>query len=81
MATKTGAPKGYVSIDEAAAYTGLSAGTIRNLLATLELTAFRPVPGRIVLDIREVERFVRKSAGRRSTRGQKPRGTGAGCRA
>jgi excisionase family DNA binding protein len=68
--------KKYVSIADVAEYTGLSEGTIRNLLATRELTAFRPVPGRVVLDLREVERFVRRSAERRSTRGRQPHGVG-----
>jgi len=68
--------KRYATVGEIADFTGLSEGTIRNLLATRERTAFRPVPGRILLDLREVETFVRNSADRRSTRGRKPHGIG-----
>lgn len=62
--------KRYVSIVEAAEYAGLSDGTIRNLIAMQQLTAFRPVPGRIVIDLQELDRFVRESAGKRCTRGR-----------
>jgi excisionase family DNA binding protein len=62
--------KKYVSMAQAAEYAGLSEGTIRNLIAMRELTAYRPVPGRIVLDLEEIDRFVRDSEGQRSTRGR-----------
>ena len=61
MATRNRTAKRYATVAEVADYTGLSEGTIRNLLSTRELTAFRPVAGRVVLDLREVERFVRDS--------------------
>jgi excisionase family DNA binding protein len=76
MAAKTLTTRRYATVAEVADYTGLSEATIRNLLAMRELTAFRPVPGRIVLDLREVESFVQGSAGRQSTRGRKAHGIG-----
>ena len=71
MNAETTIEKKYVTMQEAAEFTGLSVGTIRNLIATLELTGFRPVPGRIVLDLQELDRFVRRSIGKCSTRGRK----------
>lgn len=76
MATSTRSAKGYVTVAEAAHYTGLSEGTIRNLMATRELTAFRPVPGRVLLDLNDVDKFMRRSANRPGTRGSKPHGLG-----
>lgn len=76
MTGKIRTAKRYATVAEAADFTGLSEGTIRNLLATRELTAYRPVSGRIVLDLQEVEKFIRSSAKRQSTRGRKPHGIG-----
>ena len=76
MATRSKALKGYVTVAEAAYYTGLSDSTIRSLIATLELTAYRPVPGRVLLSLNEVDRFVKRSANRPGTRGSKPCGLG-----
>jgi hypothetical protein len=56
MAARTTTAKRYVTITEVAAFTALSEGTIRNLLATGQLTSFRPVPGRDLLELRQVER-------------------------
>jgi len=79
MARKMGTPKRYATVAEVAAFTGLSEATVRNLLSTRELTAFRPVSGRIVLDLQEVEGFVRGSVQRQGTRGRKPFGIGVDC--
>lgn len=76
MATRIRTAKKYATIAEVADFTGLSEGTIRNLLTMRELTAYRPVPGRIVLDLQEVEKFVRDSAERPSARGRKAHGLG-----
>jgi excisionase family DNA binding protein len=76
MATKNTTAQRYAAVAEVAAYTGLSEGTIRTLLATGALTTFRPVPGRILLDLHEVDRLIRKSAGRQSTQGRKACGLG-----
>ena len=72
MATKTAIARKYVTVAEAAEFSGVSVGTIRNLIAMRELTGFRIVPGRIVLDLLEVDNFVRRSSGQCSTRGRKP---------
>jgi excisionase family DNA binding protein len=71
MAKKTAIAEKYVTVQKAAEFTGLSVATIRNLIATRDLTAFRPVPGRIVLDLSEIDKFMRRSSGQSSTRGRK----------
>lgn len=70
MATKIAIQRKYITVAETAQFTGLSIGTIRNLLSMRLLTAFRPVPGRILLDLTEVDEFVRSRNGPRSTRGK-----------
>ncbi len=79
MGEKHAVGRKYVAISQAAEFAGLSPGTIRNLIATGELTAFRPVPGRIVLDLYEVDRLVRGSSGQSSTRGHKTVGSAEPC--
>jgi excisionase family DNA binding protein len=76
MVAKVGHEKRFATVGEVAEFTGLSEGTIRNLLAMRQLTSFRPVPGRVLLDLREVEKFIKQSATRQSTRGRKPYGIG-----
>ena len=71
MTAKKSMARKYVTIAEAAEYSGLSVGTIRNLVAMQDLSSFRPVPGRIVLDLEDIERFVRRSRGKSSTRGRR----------
>jgi hypothetical protein len=72
MPERTAIQRKFVTIAEAAKFAGLSLSTVRSLLATSELTPFWPVPGRIVLDLDEVEAFIRKSRGKASTRGRRP---------
>ena len=70
MATQDGTAKKYGSIAEVAALTGLSEGTIRNLLAIRQLTPLRPVRGRVLIELAEVDRFMHESANReRGARG------------
>jgi hypothetical protein len=38
---------------------GISVSSLRRLTAAKELTVYRPVPGRVVLDLAEVEAFVK----------------------
>jgi len=71
MSRKNTSMKGYVTVADAAEFTGLSVATIRNLLATRELTPYRPVPGRIVIGLDELDKFVRRTGGKASTRGRK----------
>lgn len=61
----------YVSIAETSVYTGLSASTIRNLIARQELTVYRPVPGRTMLSIEEIDRYMRRAKNKPSTRGRR----------
>jgi excisionase family DNA binding protein len=68
-----GAPtQRYLSVADAARYSGLSADSIRNLLSSNKLTALRPVKGRVLIDRQELEALIRSSTTR-------PR-RGRGCR-
>jgi excisionase family DNA binding protein len=51
-------PPRYLSVPEAARYASLSADSIRAMLAAGKLTALRPVPGRVVIDRRELDAAV-----------------------
>jgi excisionase family DNA binding protein len=59
----------YTTIKGAAEYSGVSERTIRRLIARQRLTAFRPVAGRVLVDLRELDAAIRSSAGTASTRG------------
>lgn len=48
----------FVSIPDAAAHTGLSTTSIRRLIASGKLSPLRPVRGKIVLDLRQLESVV-----------------------
>jgi excisionase family DNA binding protein len=66
----------YLSVAEVSTYTGLSTDSVRALLASGRLTALRPVPGRVVIDRRELDSYVQASRGRpRRGRGRYERGT------
>lgn len=65
-----GIPKRFASVAEAASFAGLSGRTIRAMLSSRELTPFRPRPGRVVVDLRQLESVIRASARRRGTRGR-----------
>jgi excisionase family DNA binding protein len=60
----------YISIREATIYVGLSDDTLRRKIKAKELTAFTPTKGKILLDLHELDRLMRRSANRPSTRGQ-----------
>ena len=59
----------YLSVSDTSAYSGLGEPTIRRLLRTGMLTAYRPVPGRVLVDRAELDRLFLDSVGRRGTRG------------
>jgi excisionase family DNA binding protein len=61
--------KRWATVTEAAAYSGLSDKTIRRLIARRELVGHRPVPGRILVDLRALDAIIRSSAGAAGTRG------------
>jgi excisionase family DNA binding protein len=51
----------YFGIDGAASYCGLSAESIRRLLAAGRLTALRPIRGRVLIDKRQLDELVLRS--------------------
>jgi hypothetical protein len=60
----------YLSIPHAAEYGDLSPDSIRSLLSSGKLTALRPVPGRVVIDRRELDAlFASSTKGPRCGRG------------
>ena len=66
-------PKRYAVLPDASAYCGLSVRTLRGMLARHELTGYRPRPGRVLIDLRELDAVVRRGAKRPGTRGKYPR--------
>jgi excisionase family DNA binding protein len=48
----------FRSVAGAASYTGLSTESIRRLIAAGKLVAYRPVRGRIVVDLRQLDALV-----------------------
>ena len=56
-----GAAKQFLTIDNAARLVDLSPETIRRLVASQKLTAHRPVRGRILIDVTELESLIRGS--------------------
>jgi excisionase family DNA binding protein len=73
------AARRYLPVSEAATYCGISEDSVRSMLTSGRLTALRPVPGRIVIDRRQLDAVVQASTGRsRRRRGQYHRATGAG---
>jgi hypothetical protein len=69
-----GAPR-WLPIDAAANYSGLSAQSLRRLLAGGKLVAHRPVPGRVLIDRRALDALIGGSTGRpRSRRGRRAGG-------
>ena len=70
-------PAAHFRVKEAAEYSGLSEDSIRSLLTSGKLTALRPVPGRVVIDRRELDALLRASTKRpRRMRGMYDRGAG-----
>jgi excisionase family DNA binding protein len=65
----------FLSVDGAAAYAGLSADSVRRLLTARKLTAYRPVPGRVVLDRQQLEALVLSSECKSRDRQDIRRGT------
>ena len=60
----------YVGIQGAAVLSGLSVPTIRHLVARGELVAYRPVPGKLVVSVEQLDSYIRSTAGQQSSRGQ-----------
>jgi excisionase family DNA binding protein len=51
----------FFSVSRAAEYADISTDSIRSLLAAGKLTALRPVPGRVVIDRRELDALLAAS--------------------
>jgi excisionase family DNA binding protein len=64
----------WLSVEQAANYAALSVESLRRLLAAGKLTAYRPRPGRVLIDRRELDALILGST-RRPTggRGRYPR--------
>jgi len=54
----------YLTVASAAVYSALSEDSIRGLLSGNKLTALRPVPGRILIDRRELDALLLSSTHR-----------------
>jgi excisionase family DNA binding protein len=73
------AQRRYLTVAHAAEYSDLSTDSIRSLISAGKLTALRPVPGRIVIDRRELDALLASSTRRpRRGRGVYDRTAGAG---
>ncbi len=67
--------KRYLTVAHAAEYADLSPDSIRSLLSSGKLTALRPVPGRVLIDRRELDALLQASTKRpRRGRGVYDRG-------
>lgn len=59
----------WATVGQAAVYSGLSERSIRRLIERQELVGHRPVPGRLLVDLRALDALIRGSAGAAGTRG------------
>jgi excisionase family DNA binding protein len=48
----------FLTVADAARYTGLSTDSVRSMISTGRVTALRPVKGRVLIDRRELEAAV-----------------------
>jgi excisionase family DNA binding protein len=51
----------YLSVADAATYSGLSPDSVRSMLASGKLTGYRPVAGRVVIDRKELDALIQSS--------------------
>ena len=69
----------WLTVEGAAAHSGLSDAVVRRFLAGGKLTAHRPVPGRILIDRRQLDALILSSTGRpsvgRGRHGRRPTAT------
>jgi excisionase family DNA binding protein len=59
----------YVTIAEAAKFLSISVRSIRKLLSSRQLTAYRPLGGSVRIDVDELRQFAAGTARNRCTRG------------
>jgi hypothetical protein len=58
LARSASVDRRFLPVDGSANYCGISPESIRRLAASGKLTPLRPVKGRVVFDIRELESYV-----------------------
>ncbi len=58
LADRTKPNQRFLGIVDAARYAGLSPESVRRLIAGGRLTAYRPVKGRVVVDVRQLDALV-----------------------
>lgn len=61
----------YASIDQAAAWSGMSARSLRRLVANGTLVPFRPLKRRVLIDLRQLDCVIRGAANSTGTRGRR----------
>ena len=62
----------YLTLQGAVLHSGISEGGLRGLIRRGELTAYRPLRGRILIKRTELEKLILDAADAKSTRGRKP---------
>jgi len=62
--------KRYAKIEECSEYSGLSVRTLHRMVADGRLTGYRPIAGRLLIDLHELDAFVRAAAGGKCARGR-----------
>lgn len=62
-------PRRYITVQTASKAYGLGISTLRKFVRDGRLTAYRPVPGRLLMAVGELEGLIAGSAGQRNTRG------------
>jgi excisionase family DNA binding protein len=63
-------PRQFVGVVEAGAYSGLAPRTVRAMIAEGRLGGYRPCPGRVLVNLAELDALIRKSRGKPGTRGK-----------
>jgi excisionase family DNA binding protein len=67
--TGSTAGRRYATLKVAEEFSGVSQRTLRRLIARQRLTSYRPVRGRVLVDLRELDALIRSTAGAAGTRG------------
>lgn len=60
----------FAGIAGAVLYSGLSEDSIRRKIRSGELTPYRPFAGKVLIDLRQLDELIRKSADQPTTRGR-----------
>jgi hypothetical protein len=62
----------YVGLPSARVYSSLSIRTLRRFISEGLLRVYRPVPGRTLIDLGELDRLIQDAAGRPASRQRGP---------